>query len=39
MLWLDLWSPLLASTTFVGHDSVYSLLGLNKQQYLVSKEC
>jgi hypothetical protein len=36
MLWLDFWNPLLASTTFVGHDSVWGLLGINKQEYWVS---
>eukprot|EP00879_Flechtneria_rotunda_P011098 GHRR01011595.1.p1 GENE.GHRR01011595.1~~GHRR01011595.1.p1 ORF type:complete len:715 (+),score=197.61 GHRR01011595.1:822-2966(+) len=33
MFWLDLWSPLLSSTTFVGHDSVYPLIGINKGPY------
>lgn len=37
MAWLDLWSPGLASTTFVGWDSVYPLVGLNKGPYLVSR--
>eukprot|EP00879_Flechtneria_rotunda_P014025 GHRR01014652.1.p1 GENE.GHRR01014652.1~~GHRR01014652.1.p1 ORF type:complete len:223 (+),score=62.91 GHRR01014652.1:328-996(+) len=36
MFWLDLWSPLLSSTTFVGHDSVYPLIGINKGPYWVS---
>jgi alpha 1,2-mannosyltransferase len=35
MAWLDLWSPELSSSTFVGWDSVYPLVGLNKQPYLV----
>lgn len=35
MFWLDLWSPFLSSTTFIGHNSVYSLLGINKEQYWV----
>ncbi|KAF6262935.1 mannosyltransferase putative-domain-containing protein [Scenedesmus sp. NREL 46B-D3] len=34
MAWLDLWSPALSSTTFVGWDSVYPLVGLHKQPYL-----
>lgn len=33
---LDLWSPSLSSTTFVGHSSVYPLVGLHKQAYWVS---
>lgn len=37
MFWLDFWSPVLSSTTFVGHNSVYTLLGLNKAEYWVSK--
>jgi Mannosyltransferase putative len=35
MTWLDLWSPSLSSTTFVGHNSVYPLLGLRRDAYLV----
>jgi len=35
MFWVDLWSPELSSTTFIGHDSVYRLLGLNKHKYWV----
>lgn len=35
MVWLDLWSPQLSSTTCVGHDTVYPLVGLNKQAYWV----
>lgn len=38
MFWLDLWSPLLSSTTFIGHNSVYNLLGINKEQYWVSED-
>lgn len=33
MLWLDLWSPIHSSTTFIGHNSVFTLLGINKEQY------
>jgi alpha 1,2-mannosyltransferase len=36
LTWLDLWSPGLSSTTFVGWDTVYPLVGLNKEPYLVS---
>ena len=39
MFFMDFWSPKLSSTTFIGHNSVYSLLGINKEKYWVSSTC
>lgn len=36
MMWNDLWSTVYSSTTFIGRDTVYPLVGINKQPYWVS---
>eukprot|EP00775_Hariotina_reticulata_P009483 gene9483-9647_t len=33
MFWMDLWSPLLSSTTFVGQPGAWNLVGLDKEAY------
>lgn len=39
MMWLDLWSPHHSSTTFIGQASVWPLLGIDRDAYLVSVLC
>lgn len=38
MFWLDLWSPELSSTTFIGQPSVYPLLGIVRDKYWVREQ-